>query len=167
MNKLDPRLTRLTFLRDQLATNSNLQDLVMGAKLSHATGGYNATETWYDIETAYVTPEHVGFILSLEGGKVENYTIHRYIAVDSLSDPFPPELPQPLDEDDNPIFVTWQDVQDLRTVSVSPRSDEKFYFSATAHLGHRGLSYEEFVSISSSIILITSEDLPIPAVDSE
>jgi len=68
------------------------------------------------------------------------------------------------DEEGDTRQLTYQEVQDLPTVNVSPREDGLYYFPATAQASHRALTYIEYMTSES--ILVEAQDLP-PFPESE
>jgi len=154
-------MTTITIPTTYLAAGEPLFDLGLEALVKGANPTYDAANTYYPIESQFIDPVTANQILQFPGTAIDNYFLQRYIAVADLDTTLPTELPGSaiLGDDGVSQQLTWQDVMDLPTVSISPRGDGNFYMNVTAHIGHRGLSLDEF-NACSSLVLMEVSDIP-------
>ena len=154
-------MTTITIPTTYLAAGEPLFNLGLEALVKGANPTYDAANTYYPIEQEFIDPATANQILQFPNTAIDNYFLQRYIAVADISAEMPVELPQSAveDEEGNSRQLTWQEVQDLPTVSVSPREDNNYYFNVTAHIGHRGLSLDEY-NACSLLSLMEVSDIP-------
>jgi hypothetical protein len=155
-------MANITIPMSLIDTDENIQKLAVSAILKGARPTYQGSDVLYPIEDEYLDADAANYCNSV-GGSVDDYSITRYKAVSSLSAKLPASLPGSTVEDDegNVTAITWQKVQNLSTVNVSP-IDGVYYMNVTAHLSHRGLTLDEYNTASSAgVTLLKQSDLPI------
>ena len=147
-------------------TDESLQQLADVALRKGAKPYAQGSNVIYSISDEYLEPDAANYCLSV-GGDVDGYNIKRYKEVTKLSTKLPASLPGSTVEDDdgNVTTLTWQKVQNLSTVNVTP-IDGVYHFDETAHLSHRGLTLEEYnTAKSAGLNLLAVDELPAPPVE--
>ena len=159
-------MTTITIPTPYLDAGEPLFNLGLEALVKGAQPTYDDANTYYPIEDKFLDPATANQILAFPNTAIDNYFLQRYLAVAELSTELPTELPDSTveDEEGNSRQMTWQEVQDLPTVNVSPRSDGFYYMNVTAHIDHRGLTLDEY-NTAIVLPLLTASELPKPASD--
>ena len=154
-------MAKITIPMSTMDTDTNLKGLADVALRKGAQPYADGSNVIYDIKDEYLEPDAANYCNSV-GGEVSNYSVKRYKAVSKLSAKLPASLPGSTveDEDGEASTLTWQYVQNLPTVNVSP-IDGVYHFDVTAHLSHRGLTLDEYnATVSAGLTLLELSEIP-------
>jgi len=122
----------------------------------------------YTIDNDAITPWEVEQILSVPYTTVEDYLVIMWVQITDLSQELPEQFPNSRLDDGNGNIrqMTFSELNDRATRSISKYSDGFYYCKASAADDCRGLTLEEYnACLDAGVTLITTRYLP--TIDAE
>jgi hypothetical protein len=149
-------MTTISTPHANVITGGVLNHLALDAKARHATGGYDNTHTWYDIESKFLPLSDALGIIQVPDTTITQYPL--YIEIGSVDDQVPADLfgatttDAETGETTSNTWATW-----MLPNHHATELDGRLFIHASAHTSsHPELS--ELLPVKSSLLQVA--DLP-------